>query len=64
MFFGWLIFILFIIEGIRIYIRIRKAKRYIKRIQNIPTTMVKGQIIMDKGGSYKNKKHFNGRCYW
>jgi len=54
MFFGWLILILFIIEGIRIAGRIikekRKGRRYIKRVKKM------------EGG--KRIKHFNGRCYW
>jgi len=54
MFFAWLIFILFIIEGYRIANRVVKEKRkernYIRRVKNM------------EGG--RPIKYFNGRCYW
>ena len=66
MFFLYLIFALFIIEGIRIYCRIQKDKKAARMtIFGDPVEIKKCiDLLKDKKEGGKPIKHFNGRFYW
>jgi len=68
MFFLYLIFALFLIEGIRIYCRIQKDKKAARMTIFGDPVEIKRYVdwLKDKkkGGRLIKQKHFNGRFYW